>query len=218
MLYQTFINHFNPNDDDNRSLLLLESKADGIYSDIQLNLKVTFKYADDLSADVLSELAKYEKPSMERIPSLFVLGFTHQNFFKGNVTENLIRQHTSNLSTLVAPFDKIVARKSKVLWKLQDIVNESKLPERWKNVTNQDIEKYNSVAKDVLQHSSANIWESSIKIASNLESTLAMKQDVQILLNMYCNDFMNYNDGTCCSSAEQYTVLQIITYAFFAVW
>lgn len=223
MLYQTFINHFNPNDEDNRSLLLFESAADGAYSDVQLNLKVSFKYADDLSADVLDELAKYENPSMDRIPSVFILGFTHHNFFRGNVTDSVIKQHTSNLSRLVAPFDKIVARKSKVLWKLQDMVNESKLPERWKNVTNQDIEKYNSVAKNVLQHSSANIWESSIKIASglldtNLESALAMKHDVQILLNMYCNDFMNYNDGTCCSSAEQYTVLQIITYAFFAVW
>lgn len=223
MLYQTFINHFNPNDDDNQSLLLFESMADGVYSDIQLNLKVTYKYADDLSTDVLDELAKYEKPSMERIPAVFVLGFTHQNFFKGNVTEDVIKQHTMNLSRLVAPFDKIVSRKSKVLWKLQDLVNEAKLPERWKNVTNQDIEKYNYVAKNVMQHSSANIWESSAKIANglldnNIESVLALKHDVQILLNMYCNDFMNYNDGTCCSSAEQYTVLQIITYAVFAVW
>lgn len=222
MLYQTFINHFS-NDDDNQSTLLFESDKNGVYSDSQLNLKVTFKYADDISSDILNDLAKYEIPSLERIPAVFIFGFTHRNFFKGNVTEEVIRQHTVNLTRLIAPFDKIVAKKSKVLWKLQDMVNEGKLPDRWRNITNQDIEKYNRVAKEVLQHSSANIWESSTKIASglldnNLESVLAMKHDVQILLNMYCNDFMNYNDGTCCSSAEQYTALQIITYSVFAVW
>ena len=38
-----------------------------------------------------------------------------------------------------------------------------------------------------------------------------LKLDSQVLLNMYCNNHMNYNDGTCCSDGEPVTVLQIIT-------
>lgn len=40
----------------------------------------------------------------------------------------------------------------------------------------------------------------------------------EILLNMYCNDNMNYNDGTCCSSSETYTTLQVVTYALLGLW
>ena len=43
-------------------------------------------------------------------------------------------------------------------------------------------------------------------------------QDVQMLMNMYCNDHMNHNDGTCCSKPEVTTKLQIIVAAFFLVW
>jgi N-acetylneuraminate 9-O-acetyltransferase len=46
---------------------------------------------------------------------------------------------------------------------------------------------------------------------------IALKHDIQIILNMYCNDNMNYNDGTCCSTSEKYTILQIITYSLFLV-
>ena len=42
-------------------------------------------------------------------------------------------------------------------------------------------------------------------------------QDVQILMNKYCNDHMNFNDGTCCSSSEPVTTLQIITAGIFGV-
>lgn len=45
-----------------------------------------------------------------------------------------------------------------------------------------------------------------------------LRHDTQILLNAYCNDHMNFNDGTCCSSAEPYTTLQVITFSAFGVW
>lgn len=43
-------------------------------------------------------------------------------------------------------------------------------------------------------------------------------QDLQMLLNMYCNDHMNHNDGTCCRVPDSITSIQIITAAFFLVW
>lgn len=51
-----------------------------------------------------------------------------------------------------------------------------------------------------------------------LLSPTALKHDTQILLNMYCNDHMNFNDGTCCSSVEPYTVLQVVTFSIFFIW
>ncbi|XP_060521165.1 N-acetylneuraminate 9-O-acetyltransferase isoform X2 [Cylas formicarius] len=39
-----------------------------------------------------------------------------------------------------------------------------------------------------------------------------LRYGTQILLNMYCNDYMNFYDGTCCSSMEPYTTLQVVTF------
>lgn len=79
----------------------------------------------------------------------------------------------------------------------------------------------------VLSHSSAELWWSARLVAQGMinESpdgihlaARALKHDTQILLNMYCNDNMNFNDGSCCSSAESYTTLQIVTFAILGVW
>ena len=37
----------------------------------------------------------------------------------------------------------------------------------------------------------------------------------QMLLNLHCNDKMNFNDGTCCKSTDRVTSLQMITMAVF---
>lgn len=47
---------------------------------------------------------------------------------------------------------------------------------------------------------------------------IAKKTGAQILLNVYCNDHMNFQDGSCCRSAELYTSLQIITFAVLFLW
>ena len=36
-----------------------------------------------------------------------------------------------------------------------------------------------------------------------------------MLLNLHCNDKMNFNDGTCCKSTDRVTSLQMITMAVF---
>ena len=53
-------------------------------------------------------------------------------------------------------------------------------------------------------------WSLHFQDGIHLSDTV-LKLDAQILLNMYCNNHMNYNDGTCCSDGEPVTVLQIIT-------
>jgi N-acetylneuraminate 9-O-acetyltransferase len=78
-----------------------------------------------------------------------------------------------------------------------------------------------------LQHSRAELWSSSRLVAQgHLQESedglhlgpLVLRHDTQILLNMYCNDHMNFNDGTCCSAAESSTTLQIVSFAALAVW
>lgn len=224
MLYKTFINHLDPNDSHNRSSLLANQRSDTSFEDPKLKMKAIYIHADEMQNSVRQLLAKFEADTPS--PSVVIAGFTHQGFLGGNVTTELLKAYTFNLTKLVVPFDKLVAKKSKVLWKLQDRVNEEKIVDSWKAVQNEDIDKFNRVAREVFRYSGANVWESSSHIANGLLanaadgyqlSPLGLRHDIQIILNMYCNDYMNYNDGTCCSSAEPYTVIQIISYAVFGV-
>ena len=41
---------------------------------------------------------------------------------------------------------------------------------------------------------------------------------LQIFLNMYCNEVMDFHDGTCCRKPEMTTTLQIVTFAFLWFW
>ena len=99
--------------------------------------------------------------------------------------------------------------------------------EQWKNIRNRNVEKLNRAITDVLAYSDGELWSSGRQIASGLldevitgfrSSPLTLKHNLQILLNLYCNDNMNYNDGTCCSSSETYTMLQVVTYALLGLW
>jgi len=72
--------------------------------------------------------------------------------------------------------------------------------------------------------SSVHIWSSSRLLASGFLSSMsdglhvsaaALQWDSQILLNMYCNDHMNFNDGTCCTSVEPASVVQLVLLLVF---
>lgn len=236
LLYQSFINNLHPSDDDNGSLLLEPHEehkqqqfssllTDTNFEETQLNMRAIYIYADQVTDGLLERLATFEASAKQ--PAVFVVGFTYHNFRLGNVTEELLKAFNANLTRLVAPFDRLVQHKSKVLWKLQDRVNEEKLPDPWKQVRNDDIDRLNEVAKNVFRYSDAIVWKSAWHISNGLVDSaiegyrvcsLGLKHQVQILLNMYCNDYMNYNDGSCCSSSEPYTNLQIVSYAVFGVW
>lgn len=161
-------------------------------------------------------------------PSAIITSCTYAGLLNGNLSDSTLNQFSINLTHLVKPIDVLIGKKSKVLWKLQDPINVDQCANNdWKNVQNSDIDRFNQAVSDILSYSNARIWSSSKLIAMGLMaemengwelSALALQHDVQILLNMYCNDYMNYNDGSCCSSAEPYTILQVVTYAVFGVW
>ncbi|CAH8440767.1 unnamed protein product [Schistosoma rodhaini] len=48
-------------------------------------------------------------------------------------------------------------------------------------------------------------------------SDKAMKENVQILLNLYCNNQMKFSDGTCCRGSEPITPVQEKCFIFYAI-
>ena len=39
-----------------------------------------------------------------------------------------------------------------------------------------------------------------------------------MLMNLHCNDKMNFDDGSCCKTADKTTTLQLVTLLFFVTW
>lgn len=230
-LYQTFVNHLQvfssaTNAEDNKSIIYHydEPIVNQEYTDYKLKLRVNFIYAPELTP-MITEFNRWQ--NIEDPPSFIVASTTQAQLMHGNITNEMIKNYSVNLSRLLQPIDTLSRKKKvKILWKLQDPVDEDKLSDEWRNVQNDNIDRYNDAAYSILRYSGAQIWSSSRHIANGLLdeaidgwhlSKLAAQHDIQTLLNMYCNDYMNFNDGSCCSSAEPYTILQIITYAVFGV-
>lgn len=228
VLYDTFVSHL--------ELLLSTTTPRDIspppknnelaadYIDIKLKLRVNFILADDV-ATIADEFAQWQ--TSDEPPPVIIASTTQSQLLEGNITKTMIDTYMKDLSKLMPLIDMLVRRKkSKLLWKLQDPIDEENISEEWKLVKNDVLEQYNDAAKTMLKHSGALIWSSSMHIADGLldEATegwrlgpLAVQNNLQILLNMYCNDYMNFNDGSCCSNAEPYTILQVVIYSLFGV-
>lgn len=220
-LFDSFVSHFQPS----------EPPTNLEYIDEKLKLRVSYISAVDLRT-MLAHLERLQKdvdhPNFIIASSKFI-NLSPQLDKSENYTKELEKSFVKNLTLLISPIDGLTKKQTKILWKLQDPIDDSSSqtpPPEWKDVTNSDIEHYNRIVSDTLKYSNVNIWRSGTQIAYGLIDEMkegfklgpiALKHDIQILLNMYCNDNMNYNDGTCCSTSENYTILQIITYSLFLV-
>jgi N-acetylneuraminate 9-O-acetyltransferase len=226
-LYDSFINHFQQSRD------ISENESTNNYNfefiDYKLRLRVNYMAAHDLRS-MLSQLENIQK---EDDPPNFIIASSKFINLKPrekslNFTKELEKSFVKNLTLLISPIDTLATKQAKILWKLQDPINDD-FPEpvtEWKDVSNSDIEHYNRIVSDTIKYANLHIWRSSTQIAYGLLDEMvngfklgpiALKHDIQILLNIYCNDNMNYNDGTCCSTSENYTLLQIITYSMLLV-
>lgn len=193
------------------------------FEDKKLHMLAQYIPAEEVNSVLLDRLLQLEFE--KQLSSVYVVGLTYSTLLAGNVTEEVLRQYNANLTLLVAPLHRLVAQRSRVLWKLAERVDEEKLPSSWKLI-NEDIDRLNNVARNVFRYTDATVWESAWHISNGLLDNAVdgwmlnehgQRLEVQLLWNMYCNDQMNYNDGTCCSSAEPYTSLQIVAYALFGV-
>ncbi|XP_059469024.1 N-acetylneuraminate 9-O-acetyltransferase [Neocloeon triangulifer] len=226
-LYEAFLKQL---DSKTSSSLLYEAKpeshahTDLSFGDAQLRLKVQFIWSPVVNKHMSESFNDWKQSGHP--PSVIVAGGATWSIKESNGSQVALVEYSKNLTTLVQAIDYMSKRHSRVLWTLQEPVNSAKLYPTRSMITNDQIDLYNKAAIEILQHSKAELWSSSRLVAQgNLDesddglhlSPLVLKHDTQILLNMYCNDHMNFNDGTCCSSAESSTTLQIVTFSALGV-
>ncbi|XP_025108057.1 N-acetylneuraminate 9-O-acetyltransferase-like isoform X2 [Pomacea canaliculata] len=220
-LYYEFINLISLSE-------LEEAKAqsDIHFSDEKINARVDFLWQPYVNAhmyDVYDKWLKSEQPGSR--PNLVITGSASWSIKTFNGSTQALENFKANLSMIRPLFQKLKPS-TNIIWMLQDPVVEAKLSIERAAITNLQIDDYNKAAIELLENSEATIWSSSRLIAQGLKkesvdglhpshSTLSL--DVQILLNLYCNNDMNHHDGTCCNTPEPATTLQIITAAAFLV-
>ncbi|KAJ0178071.1 hypothetical protein K1T71_005894 [Dendrolimus kikuchii] len=190
------------------------------YVDNKLRLSVTFIWSDDVSKTMVDQFRSWQKA--DQPPSVIVASTGLQLLKTRNTTDLILEEYKRNLTHLVQAIDSLAAKNTQVLWKLLEAVDSGKLKNDLKRITNSDIDLYNKAAIEILTHSAAKIWSSPRLVWSGATpedgisiSETALRHSAQILLNMFCNDHMNFNDGSCCAQPEPYTQLQILTFALF---
>ncbi|XP_060802584.1 N-acetylneuraminate 9-O-acetyltransferase [Amyelois transitella] len=192
------------------------------YLDTKLRLSVTFIWSNDVSRTMVEQFRKWQRS--DKPPSVIVATTGLQLLKTRNTTDLVLEEYKRNLTHLVQAIDSLAARNTHVLWKLIESVETNKLKNDFARINNADIDNYNRAAVEILTHSSAKIWSSPRLVSSGATSAdglslsdTALRHSAQILLNMFCNDHMNFNDGSCCAQPEPYTQLQIVTFALFVL-
>ncbi|KAJ8715881.1 hypothetical protein PYW08_013166 [Mythimna loreyi] len=186
------------------------------YVDNKLRLSVTFIYSDDVSKTMVDQFRTWQRS--DQPPSVIVASTGLQLLKTRNTTDLVLEEYKRNLTHLVQAIDSLAARNTQVLWKLIESVDATKLKNENKRITNTDIDLYNKAAVEILTHSAAKIWNSARLVAEDGDVSLspqALRHCAQLLLNMFCNDHMNFNDGSCCAQPEHYTMLQLLTFVLF---
>jgi len=182
--------------------------------DEQLRLTVDFfwsPFVSDVMVTMFRHFAKAGSP-----PSMVVAGSTAWSIKYSNSTTRAVEEYTFNLTRLVSSMNSIVESHGQVFWALQEpvVTGDSERDEE----ANTQIDLFNRAAMEVIEQSRAKVWSSCRLVAqARYLAKSIYVHDTQMLLNAYCNDHMNYNDGTCCSSAEPHTSLQVVTASVFAV-
>ncbi|XP_022830222.1 N-acetylneuraminate 9-O-acetyltransferase [Spodoptera litura] len=186
------------------------------YVDNKLRLSVTFVYSDDVSKTMVDQFRTWQRS--DQPPSVIIASTGLQLLKTRNTTDLVLEEYKRNLTRLVQAIDSLAARNTQVLWKLIEGVDVNKLKDDYKRINNNDIDSYNRAAVEILTHSAAKIWKSALLVSAEggVElSGAALRHCAQLLLNMFCNDHMNYNDGSCCAQPEPHTQLQLLTFAIF---
>lgn len=161
-------------------------------------------------------------------PRLLVVGGGTWAMRRSNGSRAALAEYGAGVSRLAPLLDRLAANGSTVLWMLQGPVQPQRLRPGRQALTNELVDAYNRAAARALRHSpGVQLWRSARLVAQGAPEAdspdglhagpFVLGYAVQILTNAYCNDHMNYNDGTCCSSPEPVTWLQAATFAAFGV-
>ncbi|XP_077544397.1 N-acetylneuraminate (7)9-O-acetyltransferase isoform X2 [Haemaphysalis longicornis] len=161
-------------------------------------------------------------------PRLLVVGGGTWAMRRSNGSRAALAEYGAGVSRLAPLLERLAANGSTVLWALQGPVQPQRLRPGRQALTNELVDAYNRAAARALRHSpGVQLWRSARLVAQGAPEAdspdglhagpFVLGYAVQILTNAYCNDHMNYNDGTCCSSPEPVTWLQAATFAAFGV-
>ncbi|CAH1979747.1 unnamed protein product [Acanthoscelides obtectus] len=221
-MYEALVEHLMQDDD--FTYRPTNSYTNLTHIDNKLKMKVDFIWDTFISRKMVQTLRNWQlSPSA---PSVIIVGSAIWPILSSNASLYMLQEYKVNLTRLVQPIDGLHEKKTKVLWVLQAPINREKLKPEYQPVTNEQVDLYNKAAIEVLSHSAADLWWSARLVGQGMISESSdgihlpkktLTHITQILLNMYCNDYMNFNDGTCCSSVEQRTTLQIVTFSILAL-
>ncbi|XP_078042610.1 N-acetylneuraminate (7)9-O-acetyltransferase [Augochlora pura] len=222
-LYKSFISQFIV-DGKASDLTDLPPNSDLNFNDAQLRLNVQFLWRPKLDNSMIEDLRGWVKTDG---PSLIIAGNAVMTILANNNSDTQLNsEYSRGLVRLVQPVDFMAKKNTRFLWVLQDPVLKERLPADLAGVDNKQINLCNKAALKILSHSDAHIWESSKLVGTGvleqspdgyLASPLSLRHKVQILLNTYCNDHMNFDDGSCCSYAEPATTLQLLSLSGLAL-
>ncbi|XP_034250160.1 N-acetylneuraminate 9-O-acetyltransferase isoform X2 [Thrips palmi] len=199
-------------------------QSDHAFHDSLLGLHLEYLWQPFLTDNMTNRVRSWMEKGG---PSVIVIGMGSWAIKSPDNFEHSINEFTVNLTRFAKTVLPKGEHKSIVLWVPIPPIKESKqllTPDDPFN--NEHIDLFNKAAIEVLEHSGAQVWWSSRLLSQGrIDESFgeaypgyrALSLNTQILLNAYCNDHMNFNDGTCCWSAEPYTYLQVATYASFAV-
>nr|XP_027211250.1 N-acetylneuraminate 9-O-acetyltransferase-like [Penaeus vannamei] len=186
-------------------------------TNLHLNIKYLWQPYMDQEVDKLFDKLKRSKS----LPKLIVMGSATHAIKASNGSATALEEYKRNLTSLSTAMHKI-GKRTRLLWMLQDPVAHEKLNPDRAAITNDQLDLYNMAAMEVLYGTNVRLWSSSRLVAQGSISdssdglhagVLAVKYDTQILMNLYCNDHLNFDDGTCCNSREAVTMTQIATFA-----
>ncbi|XP_064599690.1 N-acetylneuraminate 9-O-acetyltransferase-like [Liolophura sinensis] len=127
--------------------------------------------------------------------------------YESNASVEGEESYRGNLSALV-PYFKELKKHSHVVWMPQDPVNERILDEKRRMLSNRLVDRYNTIARDVLETEKIPIWWSSFLTARHFRSfyrdclhiyPIVDKYKSQILVNWLCQNQRNASHHkNCC--------------------
>ena len=204
------------------------NQADWDWTSGRQNLHMSFTWKPEIDKRFMNVLDKW----VDGVPETIVIGAGLWNIHKTNKSNDDLESFAFNVRSLIPALEKVLQRSktTKILWMNQPQVNEQTLKDlnvSWvETVTNARINEYNQNAQNVLYKLATSIpeqlvmWTSMARISEMALDRMpggmylsdkVVDQGVQMLLNLHCNDNMNFNDGTCCKRTDKITNLQLIT-------
>ncbi|KAI4477252.1 PREDICTED: CAS1 domain-containing protein 1 [Polistes canadensis] len=223
-IYKSFVSQF-VIDGKASDLTELPENSDLSFNDAQLKLQVQFLWRPKLDNTMIEDFRHWMND--ETMPSLIIAGCAAADILANNISETqLYSDYSMGLVRLIQPADILAKKDSQVLWVMQDPVVKERLPAQLSVIDNAQINLCNKAAIEIFSHSNVHLWESSRLVGAGvleqspdgyLASPLSLRHKVQILLNTYCNNHMNFGDGSCCSYPESATTLQLLTLSILAI-